>query len=144
MGEDAFNSYLQKKALGNRMKSVGQVMLKSLMAGVEDLPIKISKPMVKAVTIMALQPLASGARLEEIKYDLMVRLHHCRSLSRAPVAHAVLCSGRHGCGHHHRRALPQDGDPQDRAVEGPVLGKEADWSRMNSPSLMIGIRPTWS
>ena len=73
VGEDAFNSYLQKKAIGKTMKSVRQVMLKSLMDGVEDLPIKISKPMVKAVTIMALQPLVSGARLEEINYDLMVR-----------------------------------------------------------------------
>ena len=72
VGEDAFNAYLQKKAIGKTMKSVRQVMLKSLMDGMEDLPLKISKPMVKAVTIMALQPLVSGARLEEID-DLVVR-----------------------------------------------------------------------
>ena len=73
VGEDAFNSYLQKIAIGKTMKSVRQVMLKSLTDGVEDLQIKVSKPMVKAVTSMALQPLVSSARLEEINYDLMVR-----------------------------------------------------------------------
>ena len=48
-------------------------MLKSLMDGVEDIPIKISKPLVKAVTIMALQPLASGARVDDINYGVMVQ-----------------------------------------------------------------------
>ena len=59
VGEDQFNAYLQKKALGKTMKSVRRVMVDSIVNGVEDLPVKISKPMVKALTIMALQPIAS-------------------------------------------------------------------------------------
>ena len=73
VGENAFNSYLQKKAFGKTMKSVRQVMLKSLMDRVEDLPLRISKLMVKAVTLMALQPLMNGARSDEFDYQVMVK-----------------------------------------------------------------------
>ena len=72
-GEDEFSQYLQKKAVGKTMESVRQVMLSSLATGMEDLPIQISKPMVKAVIIMALQPLVSGARSDEVNYPLMVQ-----------------------------------------------------------------------
>ena len=73
VGGDAFNSHLQKEALGKAMKSVRQVIVHSLMDGVEDMPRKISKLLVKAVTIMALQPLAQGARRDYINYMVMVR-----------------------------------------------------------------------
>ena len=48
VGEDEFNTYLQKKAIGKTMKSVRQMMLASLSSGMDELPIQLSKPMVKA------------------------------------------------------------------------------------------------
>ena len=73
VGEDEFNAYLQKKAIGKTMKSVRQVMLASLSHGVDELPIQLSKPMVKAVTIMALQPLVGASRADGIDYTVMVQ-----------------------------------------------------------------------
>ena len=57
------------------MKSVRQVMLASLVNGDDAFPIRISKPMVRAVTIMALQLLLGGSRTEGLNYnyELMVR-----------------------------------------------------------------------
>eukprot|EP00435_Cladocopium_sp_Y103_P006715 s4552_g2.t1 len=73
VGEDEYNSYLQKKAVGKTMKSVRQVMLKALTENNDETPIRISKPIVRAVTIVELQPMVSGYRNEEINYDMMVR-----------------------------------------------------------------------
>eukprot|EP00435_Cladocopium_sp_Y103_P026822 s1787_g6.t1 len=66
-GEDEFNQYIQKKALGKTMKSVRQVMVNSLVSNDAELPIRISKPLVKAMTIMALQPVVNGARIDEVE-----------------------------------------------------------------------------
>eukprot|EP00435_Cladocopium_sp_Y103_P054615 s3212_g17.t2 len=66
-GGDEFNQYIQKKALGKTMKSIRQVMVSSLVNNDAELPIRISKPLVKAMTIMALQPVVNGARSEEVE-----------------------------------------------------------------------------
>ena len=73
VGEDEFNAYLQKKAIGKTMKSVRQVMLASLFNGMDESPIQLSKPMVKAVTIMALQPLVGASRADGIDCTIMVQ-----------------------------------------------------------------------
>ena len=72
VGEDEFNVYLQKKAIGQTMKPVRQVMLALPSNGVDELPIQLSKLMVKAVTIMALQPLVGATRADGIDYSVMV------------------------------------------------------------------------
>jgi hypothetical protein len=73
VGEDEFNAYLQKKAIVKTMKSVRQMMLASLSSGMDELPIQLSKPMVKAATIMALQPLVGASRADGIDYTVMVQ-----------------------------------------------------------------------
>ena len=57
--EDASQPILKRRLW--EKPSVRQVMLKSFIDGVGDTPLKTSKPLVKAVTIMALQPLGQGA-----------------------------------------------------------------------------------
>ena len=49
-------------------------MMASLVNGDDTLPIRISKPMVRAVAIMALQPVVGGSRIDGLNYEVMV--HH--------------------------------------------------------------------
>jgi hypothetical protein len=49
------------------------MMLASLSSGMDELPIQLSKPMVKAATIMALQPLVGASRADGIDYTVMVQ-----------------------------------------------------------------------
>ena len=74
VGEDECNAYLQKKAVGKTFKTVHQVMMASLVNGYDTLPIRISKPMVRAVAIMALQPMVGGSRIDNLNYEVLV--HH--------------------------------------------------------------------
>ena len=72
-GEDEFNAYMQKKYMGQNMKTVRRVVLNVLANGMEEIPTQVSKPLVKAMTLLALQPVANGARTEEFNYQLMVK-----------------------------------------------------------------------
>ena len=74
-GEDEFNIYMQKKYMGQSMKTVRQVVLSTLANGMDEIPNQISKSLVKAMTLLALQPVASGARADELNYSIMVK--HC-------------------------------------------------------------------
>ena len=73
-GKDEFNRYLQKKTIGKTMKSVPQVMPSPLESGTEATPVQLSQPLVKAVTIMAFQPLVGGTRADDgVGCTLIVR-----------------------------------------------------------------------
>ena len=85
------------------------------------------------------------ARLDEINYDLMVRHYTIaeifleRPWLMLSYALVVMVLGIIIIGHYLKMAI-------HKIELSKVLswGKEGDWNRRNSPSLMIGIRPTWS
>ena len=64
---------MQKKCMGQSMKTVRQVVLSTLANGMHEFPNQISKPLVKAMTLLALQPVASGARVDELNYSILVK-----------------------------------------------------------------------
>ena len=72
-GEDEFNLYMQRKYMGQSMKAIRRVVLGALSAGAEEFPVHVSKPLVKALTLLSLQPLVGGTRSEEVEYALMVK-----------------------------------------------------------------------
>ena len=72
-GEQEFNLYMQKKYMGQSMKTVRRVVLSTVADGVEEFPKQISKPFVKAMTLLALQPVATGTRVDDFNYNLMVK-----------------------------------------------------------------------
>ena len=72
VGETEYNEYLRKKAVGKSMKSVRQVVLQSLNEGAEGLEIQVSKHMVKALALLALQPMAFGYSFDKVEYDMVV------------------------------------------------------------------------
>ena len=74
VGETEYNEYLRKKAVGKSMKSVRQFALQSLNEGAEGLEIQESKPMVKALALLALQLMAFGYSFDKVVYD-MVAFH---------------------------------------------------------------------
>ena len=63
VGRAEFENYLQKKFLGENMKAVRQIMLNTIVEGTENFQPRISTSMVKAMTLLALQP---GVRAEEV------------------------------------------------------------------------------
>lgn len=73
--EEEFNLYMQRKCMGQSMKAIRSVVLGTLSAGAEEFPVHVSKPLVKALTLLSLQPLVGGTRSEEVEYSLMVK--HC-------------------------------------------------------------------
>ena len=73
-GEE-FNLCTQRKYMGQSMKAIRRVVLGTLSAGAEEFPVHVSKPLVKALTLLSLQPLVGGTRSEEVEYALMVK--HC-------------------------------------------------------------------
>ena len=72
-GEEEFNLYMQRKYMGQSMKAIRRVVLGTLSAGAEEFPVHVSKPLVKALTLLSLQPLVGGTRSEEVEYSLMVK-----------------------------------------------------------------------
>lgn len=71
VGETECNEYLRKKTLGKNMKSVRPFVLQSLNEGAEGLEIQVSKPMVKALALLALQPMACGYSFDKVEYDVV-------------------------------------------------------------------------
>ena len=59
--------------MGQSMRTVRQVVLSTLANGMHEFPNQISKPLVKAMTLLALQPVASGARVDELNYSILVK-----------------------------------------------------------------------
>lgn len=59
--------------MGQSMKTVRQVVLSTLANGMDEFPNQISKPLVKAMTLLALQPVASGARVDELNYSILAK-----------------------------------------------------------------------
>ena len=73
VGEAEFNEEMKKKALGKNMEVVRQV-INTLSDGAEGLQTQVSKPMVKLMTLLAMQPMAKGACIDELKLEaLMVK-----------------------------------------------------------------------
>ena len=71
VGEDEFNEEMRQKALGKSMKAVRQVMLNTLSDGAEGLQVQVSKPMVKLMTLLAMQPMVDGLEVEIIELKAM-------------------------------------------------------------------------
>eukprot|EP00435_Cladocopium_sp_Y103_P050408 s1657_g15.t1 len=63
VGEEEFTAYMQKKNMGQSMKTVRRVVLDTLSTGADEISASVSKPLVKALTILSLQPLAAGSRM---------------------------------------------------------------------------------
>eukprot|EP00435_Cladocopium_sp_Y103_P007835 s2794_g2.t1 len=74
VGEEEFNTYMQEKYMGQSMKTVRRVVLDTLSTGADEITATVSKPLVKALTIFSLQPLAAGSRMgDEMSYEMMVK-----------------------------------------------------------------------
>ena len=54
--QEFINLYMQKKYMGQSMKTVRQVVLSTLADGMEEFLKQISKPLVKAMALSALHP----------------------------------------------------------------------------------------
>eukprot|EP00435_Cladocopium_sp_Y103_P050137 s2990_g15.t1 len=73
VGEDEFNTYMQKKYMGKSMKTVRRVVLNTLATGADELPNQLSKPVIKSLTILSLQPVVGGSRVDEVICSVMVK-----------------------------------------------------------------------
>ena len=71
VGEEEFNEEMGKKTLGKSMKAVRPVMLNTLSDGAEGLQVQISKPMVKLMTLLAMQPMVDGIDVGIIELKAM-------------------------------------------------------------------------
>eukprot|EP00435_Cladocopium_sp_Y103_P026850 s3061_g6.t1 len=58
---------MRKKALGKSMKRVRQVVLNTLSEGTEGLQVPVSKPMVKLMTLLAMQPMVAGVEMNQVE-----------------------------------------------------------------------------
>ena len=72
VGEDEYNEHMQKKMIGQNMKAVRQVMAQTIAGGMENFKPKISTSMVRAMTLLAMQPLAKGTRIDELKLEALL------------------------------------------------------------------------
>eukprot|EP00435_Cladocopium_sp_Y103_P044781 s2986_g12.t1 len=72
VGEDEFNEHMQKKMIGQNMKAVRQVMAQTIIGGMENFKPKISTSMVRAMTLLAMQPMAKGIRVDELELDALL------------------------------------------------------------------------
>jgi hypothetical protein len=74
VGQDKYNEHVQKKMIGQNMKVVRQAMAQTIADGMVNYRPKISTAMVRAMTLLAMQPMAKGARIDELKLEaLMVK-----------------------------------------------------------------------
>ena len=71
VGEAGFNEEMRKKALSKNMKVVRQVMLNTLSDGAEGLQAQVSKPMVKLMTLLAMQPMVDGFNAEMVELKVL-------------------------------------------------------------------------
>ena len=72
VGQEEYDLYWQKKSLAANMKEVRKVMLKTLTDGTEVWKPKIPTSMVKAITLLALQPTVYGQMLGEIEEKVAI------------------------------------------------------------------------
>eukprot|EP00435_Cladocopium_sp_Y103_P006539 s1805_g2.t1 len=72
VGEDEYNDYMQKKMIGQNMKTVRQVMAQTIAGGMENFKPKVSTSMVRAMTLLAMQPMAKGLRVDELNLDALL------------------------------------------------------------------------
>jgi hypothetical protein len=72
-GEDEFNVFMQKKVMGRSMKLIRRVVLNTSADGSSEFPVPVAKPLVKALTILSLQSVVGGSRIDEANYEVMVR-----------------------------------------------------------------------
>eukprot|EP00435_Cladocopium_sp_Y103_P042256 s218_g11.t1 len=72
VGEDEYNDYMQKKMIGQSMKTVRQVMAQTRAGGMENFKPKISTSMVRAMILLAMQPMAKGLRVDELNLDALL------------------------------------------------------------------------
>ena len=74
VGQDKYNEHVQKKMIGQNMKVVRQAMAQTIADGMVNYRPKISTAMVRAMTLLAMQPMAKGACIDELKLEaLMVK-----------------------------------------------------------------------
>ena len=71
VGEAEFNEEMKKKALGKNMEVVRQVILNTLSDGAEGLQTQVSKPMVKLMTLLAMQPMVDGFNVEMAEFKAL-------------------------------------------------------------------------
>ena len=72
VGEQEFTEHVQRKAMAKDMKVVRQVMMQTISNGLEGTEPKVSTGLVKAMTILALQPVANAIAPEEIEYKVVM------------------------------------------------------------------------
>eukprot|EP00435_Cladocopium_sp_Y103_P000040 s2725_g1.t1 len=72
VGEDEYNDHMQKKMIGQNMKAVRQVMAQTIAGGMENFKPKISTSMVRAMTLLAMQPMVKGVKLDELKLEALL------------------------------------------------------------------------
>ena len=72
-GEDEFNIYMQKKYMGQSIYENRSTSRSEHWPMAWTRSRTRSKPLVKAMTLLALQPVASGARADELNYSIMVK-----------------------------------------------------------------------
>ena len=70
VGEAEFNEEMKKKALGKNMEVVRQV-INTLSDGAEGLQTQVSKPMVKLMTLLAMQPMVDGFNVEMAEFKAL-------------------------------------------------------------------------
>ena len=67
-----FDDQMQRKMLGSNMKVVRRIMLETLSNGTSDFKPKLATPLVKALTLLALQPMAKGMRPDDLDAQAIV------------------------------------------------------------------------
>ena len=72
LNEQEFTEHVQRNSMAKDMKVVRQVMMQTISSGLEGTSPKISTALVKAMTILALQPMAKAMRREEIEYKVVM------------------------------------------------------------------------
>eukprot|EP00435_Cladocopium_sp_Y103_P001319 s86_g1.t1 len=72
VSEDERNEHMQKMMIGKNKKAVRQVMAQTIAGGMENFKPKVSMLMVRAMTLLAVQPMAKGIRVDELELDALL------------------------------------------------------------------------
>ena len=78
VGEAEFHEEIRRRSMAKNMKEVRRAMLNTLVDGSTSGSIPLSNNLVKVVTLLAMQPSASGMHVDEVAFHVVEAKCACR------------------------------------------------------------------
>ena len=79
VGEAEFHEEIRRRSMAKNMKEVRRAMLNTLADGSTSGSIPLSTNLVKVVTLLAMQPIASGMHVDEVAFQVVETKYAYRS-----------------------------------------------------------------